>query len=185
MGKIIYTTGGARSGKSLFAEKYVYSLEKNRIYLATMNFFDEATNKRIEHHKKQRGENWTTIEAYKNLPQLLEEYKEKEYVILLDCITNLVTNRMFDHSHDWENISIDYVQEIENTIKNEIIEFLAFLRQSKIDCVLVSNEVGMGLVPDNQLGRYFIDICGRVNQIIAKEADEAYFLVSGLAMSLK
>ena len=179
-------TGGARSGKSSFAEKKVFQLDKEKIYVATAIIFDEEMKERVKLHKIQRGEDWITIEGYKDVDKLLEKYKNLDGVVLLDCLTNLVTNNMImDRELDWDNLSQETLQEIENDIKNQILNLIKFIKKSSLDMIIVSNEVGMGLVPPYALGRYFRDIGGRMNQLIGKECDEAYLIVSGLELKLK
>lgn len=188
MGKIIFYTGGARSGKSKLAEEYIKKKEyKNKIYFATAVPFDDEMKDRVKKHIDRRGPNWLTIEAYENLVSYLEDIEINKYdVILFDCMTNMVTNQMIlKRELDWDKISPEEVNIIEEEILSEIRKFLKFLKNEKVDCVFVSNEIGMGLVPAYSLGRYFRDICGRANQIIAKEADEAYLAVSGIELKLK
>lgn len=186
MGKIIYVTGGARSGKSSFAEKKVFQLNKEKIYVATAIIFDEEMKERVRLHRIQRGENWITIEGYKDVDKLLEKYKNLDGVVLLDCLTNLVTNNMImDKELDWDNLPQEALQKIENDIKDQILSLVEFIKKSSLDMIVVSNEVGMGLVPPYALGRYFRDIGGRMNQLIGKECDEAYLIVSGLELKLK
>jgi adenosylcobinamide kinase/adenosylcobinamide-phosphate guanylyltransferase len=186
LGKIIYVTGGARSGKSTFAEKIVSQLNKQKIYVATAISFDDEMKERVRLHKIQRGEDWITIEEYKNIHRFLEQYKEKNGVVLLDCLTNLVTNNMImDRNLDWDSISQEVLNEIESDILNQIKMLINFIKGSSLDMVVVSNEVGMGLVPPYALGRYFRDISGRMNQLIGKECQEAYLIASGLELKLK
>lgn len=182
---IIYITGGAKSGKSKFAEKLAFKKEK-RVYLATSVPFDPEMKKRVEKHKKQRGENWITIEAYKNLDEVLKKTEENTEVILLDCLTNMISNIMFEiHSGDWDSIPDNITEKIERTVFSEVSKILDFNKSYNGDIIIVSNEVGMGLVPENPLGRYFRDIAGSMNQIIAGEADEAYLVVSGIPVKIK
>lgn len=186
LGRIVYVTGGARSGKSSYAEEIVFNTEKKRVYIATSIIFDAETQSRVDKHKVQRGEEWTTIESYKNLPEKLQEISDSESVILLDCLTNMVSNMMImEENIDWDTVTQDKVQEIENVIKKEVENFIQFIKRSNHELVVVSNEIGMGIVPPYALGRYFRDICGRMNQLVAKEADEAYLLVSGISVKLK
>ena len=187
MGRIVYFTGGARSGKSLQAEKYIFDKEyTQKIYLATSIPFDDEMKARVKKHKEQRGENWITIEGYSNLIEKISPYAERDGVILLDCLTNMVTNLMItDRECDWDNISTDEVDRIELEIKDEVESFFEYVKNQKIDVVVVSNELGMGVVPAYPLGRYFRDICGRMNQIAGTYADEAYMAVSGLQLKLK
>ena len=141
MGKIIFFTGGSRSGKSKFAEEYIYE----------------------------------------------QKYKNKiTDVILFDCITHFVSNYMImDREIDWDKVDLSIVNEIEDKIEEETIKFLEFVKSKKCDCVFVTNEIGSGLVPDYPLGRYFRDICGRINQLIAKNSDEAYLAISGIKVKIK
>ncbi|MGL5053846.1 MAG: bifunctional adenosylcobinamide kinase/adenosylcobinamide-phosphate guanylyltransferase [Cetobacterium sp.] len=186
MGRITYVTGGARSGKSYFAEKKVFETKKERIYIATALSFDDEMKERVHLHKLQRGEKWITIEKYKNITELLEEYKESDKIILLDCLTNLVSNNMImDREIDWDNFPQKEVHNLESEIKIEVQKLIKFIKESNLDMVIVSNEVGMGLVPAYALGRCFRDIAGRINQLVAKESDEAYLIVSGLELKLK
>lgn len=187
MGRLIYITGGARSGKSSFAESKVLKFKEEKIYLATSIPFDNEMKDRIKKHQYQRENlNWKTIEGYKNIVSLLDSYKEKEVVILLDCLTNLVSNNMIlEKEIDWDKILPEEADKIEKEIEKEIKSIIEFVKKNKVSMVVVTNEIGMGLVPPYPLGRYFRDICGRMNQLMAKEADEAYFIVSGLEVKIK
>lgn len=187
MGRIIYFTGGARSGKSTQAEQYIFERAySKRIYVATSIPFDEEMKSRVKKHREQRGENWTTIEGYRDLVEKISPHIENGGVILLDCLTNMVTNLMImDNEYDWDNISTDEVDRIEESIKKEVESLFEYIKDQSMDMVVVSNELGMGVVPPYPLGRYFRDICGRMNQLAGKYADEAYMAVSGLQLKLK
>ncbi|WP_300329578.1 bifunctional adenosylcobinamide kinase/adenosylcobinamide-phosphate guanylyltransferase [Fusobacterium sp.] len=186
MGKLIYISGGARSGKSGFAEKYMDEKYDKKIYLATGVAFDEEMKDKISKHKRRRGKNWKTIENYKNLPTLLKGHIEGYDAILLDCLTNMVSNLMIlDNDRDWEKITMEELNKVKERMVKDVNEILDFVEENNIDMVVVSNELGMGLVPDNYLGRYFREIAGKINQIAAKKSEEAYFVVSGIPMRLK
>ncbi|WP_300361791.1 bifunctional adenosylcobinamide kinase/adenosylcobinamide-phosphate guanylyltransferase [Fusobacterium sp.] len=186
MGKLIYISGGARSGKSGFAEKYMDEKYDKKIYLATGVAFDEEMRDKISKHKRRRGKNWKTIENYKNLPTLLKGHIEGYDAILLDCLTNMVSNLMIlDNDRDWEKITMEELNKVKERMVKDVNEILDFVEENNIDMVVVSNELGMGLVPDNYLGRYFREIAGKINQIAAKKSEEAYFVVSGIPMRLK
>ncbi len=196
MGKIIYVTGGARSGKSFYAEKYIRNQAKKiRIYLATGIAFDNEMKERVKSHKIQRGSDWITIEQYKNLDSHLEKIleelkksneKKQEVIILLDCLTNMVSNMMImDVERDWDNLSQNEIKKIESDIKIQLENLLIFIENNNLTLVVVSNEVGMGIVPENSLARYFRDIAGRMNQLVAQKSKEAYLLVSGIEIKLK
>ncbi len=141
---------------------------------------------RIKVHKAQRDENWDTLESYKSLFQALHVKSKNKDVILVDCLTNMVSNLMImDRDVDWDNVDDDTVELIEEEIKEEVMELLDFGKLFDGDMIIVSNEVGMGLVPEYPLGRRFRDIAGRMNQHVASNSDEAYLIVSGLEMKLK
>ena len=184
---IIYVTGGAKSGKSRFAEELAMKKEK-RIYLATSIPFDNEMKSRVKRHKEQRGNDWTTIEAYRDIEEILQNVENiaETEVILLDCLTNMVTNIMImEKETDWDNISDEELKIIENDVLQEVEKVISFSKKYSCDVIIVSNEVGMGLVPEYPLGRHFRDIAGIMNQIVAKEATEAYLVVSGIALRLK
>lgn len=186
MGKIIYVCGGARSGKSSFAEKYIEDRYSRKIYLATAIPFDDEMKDRIEKHKKQRGKNWKTIEGYKNLSTTLENHISGYDVILLDCLTNLITNYMVTENNlDWDKAKPSDVDKIKDIILKELNSIVDFTMENSVDIVIVSNEVGLGSIPDYPLGRFFRDINGKLNQYIAEVSDEAYFIASGLPIKLK
>lgn len=185
MGKIIYVSGGSRSGKSFFSEKYIKQKYSKKIYLATAIPFDDEMKDRIEKHKKQRGKNWKTIEKYKNLSAILKKHISGYDVILLDCLSNLITNYMFDSKLTWENATSEDIDNIKKAILKEVNSLISFIRNNSIDILIVSNEVGMGIIPDYPLGRIFRDINGKFNQIVSETSDEAYFIVSGLSIKLK
>ena len=184
MGKIIYITGGARSGKSVLAEKIALENYNTRTYLATAIPYDDEMVDRINKHLVQRGNKWTTVEGYKNISNLLKEKEETE-VVLLDCLTNMVSNLLLDNHVDWDKVTTEEVNKMEDKIIKEIEELLKYIKNYNGDFIIVSNELGMGLVPPYPLGRYFRDIAGRVNQKVALESTEAYLVVSGLKMKLK
>lgn len=182
---IVYVTGGARSGKSSFAEALAEK-GKERVYLATSKIYDEEMRERVKKHREQRGENWTTVEAHSCLDEVLEKYASGKDLILVDCLTNMVTNLMLDSGDsDWDKVSPKEVAEIEKFVMLEVERLIEFSRGFSGEVIVVSNELGMGIVPSYPLGRHFRDIAGRANQRMAMESDEAYLLVSGLPVKLK
>ncbi len=186
MGKIIMVTGGARSGKSGFAEKKVLELGHKIGYMATAVITDEDMAKRIEHHKASRPKEWPTFERYKTF-----EILKKDDVFLscdtliLDCITTTVTNIMLDEPVDYDQDSQEAMNKVEAKVKRELTSLLDMVTTTGQNLVLVTNEVGLGIVPAYRLGNIFRDIAGRMNQYLAERADEVYFIVSGLPITLK
>ncbi|NBI06488.1 bifunctional adenosylcobinamide kinase/adenosylcobinamide-phosphate guanylyltransferase [Senegalia massiliensis] len=184
MGDLTLVTGGARSGKSSFAEKIVKKNGKNVVYIATSIPFDEGMKSRIKKHRKQRPESWHTIEMYKNFNIILDDDKFKYAdTIILDCITIMISNLILEKNIDFDDISEEEIDTLENQIFNEIYILLDALKDKNV--VLVTNELGMGIVPSYKLGSIFRDIAGRVNQYIAKRANKVYLTVSGIPIEIK
>ena len=195
--KLIYVTGGAKSGKSKFAEDLLLSLnsgkEKN-IYLATSQVFDEEMEMKVLIHKERRQDKWETIESYKDFYESLksafvEEKSQGESVfknnMLVDCLTNMVSNIIFeDLTIEWEKPTKEQLQSCDRRVEKEILSLIENLEKFNY-VVIVSNELGMGIVPATPLGRYFREIAGKMNQLIAEKADEVYFVVSGIPMKIK
>lgn len=185
MGRIKFITGGARSGKSRLAESFLKN-EDNVIYIATGIAFDNEMKDRIAKHRETRNSNWITVEAYKSLDSKLKNITGGMDYILLDCVTIMVSNLMLlENDVDWDNAGIEMVNSIERNILQEINKFLDIVRGFSGETIIVSNELGMGIVPPTPLGRYYRDIAGRANQVIADLADEVYFVVSGIPMRIK
>lgn len=186
MGQIIFITGGARSGKSTFAEKKVQEFGSNIIYVATAIPFDEGMKDRIKKHRESRPSTWHTIEAYKAFNvHFANDIVKSSDAIIFDCITVMVTNLMMEPKVDFEMVDMDFVNTLENKIQEEVELLLKTVRDTGLNIVIVSNEVGLGLVPFYKMGNFFRDIAGRINQKIAAEADEVYFTVSGIPMKIK
>ncbi|WP_129596151.1 bifunctional adenosylcobinamide kinase/adenosylcobinamide-phosphate guanylyltransferase [Anaerophilus nitritogenes] len=184
-GKITLVTGGARSGKSSYAENLAKTSKGLVAYLATAIAFDEGMKDRIKKHRDLRPSEWTTYEGYKDLYKIIGEIGTKHKTILLDCVTIMTTNLMFECEEDWENISHEKIDEVENYIQDQMIKLIEEIKKNNIWGIMVTNEVGMGIVPENRMSRIFRDIAGRINQMIAKKADEVYFTVSGIPMKIK
>ena len=192
-GKIYFLLGGARSGKSEYAEQFATSLSEKVAYLATATIIDEEMEKRVRQHKKRRPLNWHTFEIESeniDLP-LIGGIVEKINasgceVLLVDCITNLLFRLAY--KYDLENLEL-IDNKLEKVIENEVTSFfdnfLKLLKSAHFDSIVVSNEVGLGIVPSYPFGRIFRDLMGVVNKKMAAAADEVYFFVAGLKQKLK
>lgn len=185
MGKFILVTGGARSGKSTFAEEKAREFGNNVLYVATAKQIDDEMEQRIARHKARRPAEWETYEGYKNLDIALEGLMKGKCAVLLDCVTIMITNLMLDESFDWDSLSRERVEEIEDGILHQIERLVSVIKMNDVPFILVTNEVGLGVVPTSPMGRDFRDIAGRINQFLARTADEVYFCVSGLPMKIK
>ena len=194
MAKIVLVTGGARSGKSAFAEDQLADREEV-CYIATglPRGEDPEWQERIRLHQERRPASWTTQEQYARLADWLREQSHPVY--LLDCATLLTSNRLFDliaqHFPDKLELTEEHFlsrQEqsfLLQLLEEEWQELLSTIRQTNAECWIVTDEVGLGIVPETRLGRFFRDVQGKINQLIAKEASEAYLVICGLAQQLK
>jgi adenosylcobinamide kinase/adenosylcobinamide-phosphate guanylyltransferase len=177
---IILVTGGARSGKSTFAEN-LYKDKKDVVYIATSKVWDREMEERVKRHKESRPMYWRTYEGNYNLKKALGE--EKNY--LLDCITVLTSNIMFDMTKDEEYISSDLQNLVEEKVYDELYCLIKSIETKEYNLVIVTNEVGYSLVPDNHIGRVFRDIQGRINQRVAAISDEVYLVCCGIPVKIK
>lgn len=184
MGKIIYITGGAKSGKSKLAEKMVEEIEEKINYIATLTCFDDEMKEKIRVHRERRDERYQTIEAYKKFDTIFKNIDKKE-TILLDCLTNMVSNLIFEENIDFDKDLKINKEKLDIKIKKEIENFIKILKKHKGTSIIVSNELGMGIVPSYPLGRYFREIAGEINQYVAEQSDEVYLTVSGIPMKIK
>lgn len=169
MKEIILVTGGQRSGKSGHAEKLALSFSENPVYLATSRVWDDEHRKRIERHKANRGREWTNIEEDKELSR----HKLENRVVLVDCVTLWATNYFFDLGSDVER-SLSALKEEFDKFTNQNARF-----------IFVTNELGMGEMPQNEIQRKFADLQGWFNQYIASKASEVLFMVSGIPVKIK
>lgn len=180
---IILCSGGARSGKSEFAEQLALSLKGRKAYVATGQAFDDEMKDRIKKHQLRRGKEWITFEIPLHLHESWEQIKNVSDVILIDCLTMFTSNHVFAHG----DIN---TQEDANRIESIILKELRLLLQ-KINnsndktVIFVTNEIGLGIVPENKLARYFRDITGRVNREVASAANKMYLTISGVTIELK
>ncbi|WP_377275303.1 bifunctional adenosylcobinamide kinase/adenosylcobinamide-phosphate guanylyltransferase [Rhizobium sp. R86522] len=167
----ILVLGGARSGKSRFAETTARNTGLDRVYLATGRAWDDEMRARIETHKADRADDgWTTHEEPLDLVGALKTLDKPERVILVDCLTLWVTNLMMEEGRD---------------VDADGAELAAILGELHATVIFVSNEVGLGIVPENKMARAFRDHAGRLHQAIAAEAAEVYFIAAGLPLKMK
>ncbi|MEG1311117.1 MAG: bifunctional adenosylcobinamide kinase/adenosylcobinamide-phosphate guanylyltransferase [Romboutsia sp.] len=185
MSKVILVTGGARSGKSNFAEKLCIDRDNSTAYIATSIPFDDEMMDRVRKHKESRPKNWETYEIYKDIYSRIEEISKKHKTVIMDCVTLLVNNLMFKYDIDIDIASQDEINSLEEYIKNQVSKLLNELKHTNLYFVAVTNELGMSVIPANKLSRVYTDIVGRINQLIASQSDEVYFVVSGIPMKIK
>ena len=170
--KVILITGGCRSGKSRYALNYADQHFSKKLYLATCEVLDEEMARRVENHKKMRGREWQTIEEPIEIIDKIRQYGNEVEVILMDCLTLWLSYLLLKWDYD-------------SRIMEEIGRFIHTIKESQTSLILVSNEVGMGIVPADPLSRRFRDLTGIANQKIAEMADTVIFMVSGIPLFLK
>jgi len=168
MGKIIFILGGARSGKSSYAIELAKK-EKNILFAATAKPSDFEMKERIEKHKKTRPKNFKTIEINEELSEL---FKAKFNTAIIDCLTIFVSGRMV-------------AGKSEQQILAEIKKFIEIIKNKNKKIIIVSNEVGGGIVPVNKLARKFRDVLGNANRTVAELSDKVYFMAAGIPILIK
>ncbi len=169
---MIFITGGCRSGKSRYALDYANRRFSEKIFLATCEPLDEEMAHRVENHRRTRGPEWRTIEEPIEIVDKIGQHEEEETVILLDCVTLWISNLLLK----WDD---------DRRVLGEVSRLIESIKKSKASFLLVSNEVGMGIVPADPISRRFRDLAGWANQKIAEAADTAIFMVSGIPLFLK
>ncbi len=169
---MIFITGGGRSGKSHYALDYANRNFSQKLFLATSEPLDEEMVQRIKNHKKARGPEWKTVEEPVEIVHKINEYGAEGKVILIDCLTLWLYNLLMR----WDN---------DLRIMEETTKLIDSLKRSPASCILVSNEVGMGIVPADPLTRRYRDLLGAMNQRIAEALDTVIFMVSGIPLFLK
>ncbi|HBV86161.1 MAG TPA: bifunctional adenosylcobinamide kinase/adenosylcobinamide-phosphate guanylyltransferase [Desulfosporosinus sp.] len=199
MSQFTLITGGARSGKSTFAERLAAHAKRPVIYIATAQIWDGEMAIRVKKHQEQRPSSWRLIEEPLNIHDTLTQLKDEEGVILLDCVTLWLTNlllageaRYAEQSNPADpaassdrQLSSYMYNYVEPEILAKVKEIAQLAQEIKPKVIFVTNEVGQGIVPENLLARAYRDLAGRSNQILARQADSVYMVVAGYPIDLK
>src|SRR5688572_16443930 len=165
----LFITGGARSGKSRYAQQQALQRSDSPVYVATARAWDDNFRERIKRHQQDRDERWTSLEEEKFISRLSLENK----VVVIDCITLWLTNFFVDHKNN--------IDQCLAACKEEIDAW----KKMKTEFIIVSNEIGMGVHAETEIGRRFTDLQGWVNQYIAQRSDSAVLMISGLPLTVK
>lgn len=172
MGTMILITGGCRSGKSSYALKRAEALDRERVFIATCRPDDAEMTQRIARHQAERSAAWRTIEDYGSLIGTLETETRRGATLVIDCLTLYVSNLLL-------------ANEPSDAVISNVRELTAIIARGEATAIIVSNEVGWGIVPDNALARAFRDIAGTANRVIAESADEVYCMIAGIPIKIK
>jgi adenosylcobinamide kinase / adenosylcobinamide-phosphate guanylyltransferase len=179
MGRLTLILGGARSGKSSYAQSLAEETGKPVTFIATAQALDEEMSTRIKKHRMERPASWETLEIPCDISSHVQQIKSA--VVILDCITLLLSNLLMQSARDDLVDETPFIQ----VAQKEINELTDTLRVHKQDWIIISNEVGLGLVPPYQMGRVYRDALGWANQRLAREADQVIFMVAGIPMVVK
>jgi len=174
--QIILLLGGARSGKSHYAQQLAMELGNKVLFVATGEALDEEMQARIAEHKKDRPQNWRTLELPTGIGRGIEKGIGDAEVVVIDCLTLLVSNLLHNKPE---------YPEAEKRVTSEINAIISTMDRLDASFVIVSNEVGMGLVPETKLGRVYRDLLGKANQLVANHATEVYLMVACLPVQVK
>jgi adenosylcobinamide kinase/adenosylcobinamide-phosphate guanylyltransferase len=176
---LTFILGGARSGKSSYAQKLAEESGKSVTFLATAQALDSEMSARIQKHQRERPQHWQTLEIPFRIASHVKEIKSE--IVILDCITLLASNLMMEFVKD------DLVDEMlfMQSVQKEMEDLCRVIRESDLHWIIISNEVGLGLVPPYQMGRVYRDWLGWANQRVAKEAENVLFMVAGIPMVIK
>jgi len=174
--KIVLILGGARSGKSSYAQKMAADRGGGVLFCATAQPLDEEMRQRIKAHMRSRPAGWDTLEVKDNLSAALADKTERYDTVIVDCITLLAANCVGQTTSG---------KKAEKSVDAEISGLIGLMQRSRCSFILVSNEVGSGIVPDNALARAYRDALGNANQRLAAAADEIILMTAGLPLKLK
>ena len=173
MNKLTFVIGGCRSGKSSHALKIAEDIPGGRkIYIATCVPQDDEMRQRVAKHQRERRENWTTVEEPLLLPEAILEHSSKADVVLVDCLTLWLSNLLMETNDDAQ-------------LEEKISRLIDALKKTTCPIILVSNEVGTGIVPENKLARHYRDVTGQANQAVAHCASKVVWMVAGIPVTVK
>ncbi|MDR0805888.1 MAG: bifunctional adenosylcobinamide kinase/adenosylcobinamide-phosphate guanylyltransferase [Enterobacteriaceae bacterium] len=181
---MILVTGGARSGKSSFTEKRVAASCQKVLYIATSVITDNEMAARVARHQADRPAHWRTWEGFFDLGEVIRSQMQTGEGIMLECITTMIANQLYEKSGGASPDTLDFAP-LEAFVQQQITDLIEACKSFPMPVYIVTNELGMGITPENRLARHFVDIAGRANQMLAAAADEVWLVVSGIGVKIK
>jgi adenosylcobinamide kinase / adenosylcobinamide-phosphate guanylyltransferase len=185
MSNLTLITGGARSGKSQFAELLAAHPGLPVVYIATAQVYDDEMALRVKNHREQRPAAWSLVEEPIEISSILERYRREKIVLLVDCVTLWLTNLLLAEYHQQFNEDPRVHEENEQKILDQVHYVAQLAQEITPTVIMVTNEVGQGIVPDNPLSRAYRDLAGRANQILGRTASKVYSVVAGYPIEIK
>jgi len=185
MCEIITITGGARSGKSMYAERLAAD-ESNVLYIATATICDEEMAERVNYHRNNRPENWITWERHHELKDIETEFENDAFdTIMLDCVGNLLMGILYEEVPDEDKFTTEDFELVVQKTVAEINSLCHFAGQQQKRLIFVTNEIGMGVVPETRYARYFRDALGHINKHVGRLSDTVVLMVAGIPVTIK
>ena len=177
--KSILLTGGARSGKSRLAQELALKSGGRVLFVATAEAGDDEMQRRIESHRQSRPSDWITLEVTTHIGKSITKNIDEAGTVIIDCVTLLVNNvfQRFDENTD--------PLRVEKAVTAEIKELCDYIDHAEADFIIVTNEVGLGIIPGDRVSRLYRDLLGKANQMLAEHVDEVYLMVSGIPLAIK
>ena len=185
MGRIITVTGGAKSGKSVVAEELCRRRNNSTGYIATSIPFDDDMKDKVKKHVERRPKEWKTYEIYKDVHKFINEISKECETVMLDCVTLMINNLMFEFCENPDEMDADRIGEMEDYILSQFKELIEEIKKTELYFIFVTNETGMGVIPANRLSRIYSNIAGKINQFLTSESDDVYLTVSGIPLRIK
>lgn len=177
--KSILITGGARSGKSRRAQELAAKAGGQVLFVATAEAGDDEMMQRIKAHRKARPKDWTTLEAKTHIGKEINKNISQAKTVIIDCITLLINNVMMQYDEKTD------AEIVEKAITAEVNELLECIKHAEADFIIVTNEVGLGIIPGDRVSRLYRDLLGRANQMLAEKANEVCLMVAGIPIAVK
>lgn len=184
MSRIVSVIGGASSGKSKFAQALAYDMGKKRAYIATAQITDEDMRLKVQKHIENRKDEWDTLENFDKIDEIISKHQNYD-VFMIECLTNMINNLMYHSKIDFENCSNDVFEDFCKDVKSYCENILKSMKSLNSSFVIVTNEMGLAVLPEYRYSRRFVLLQGELNQMFCEKSDDVYFVISGIPTKIK